>query len=58
MTRVGFEQQKYRVHEDEEFIAPVLKLDKPSDCCIIVRAMLKDISAEGEFCSMLLHIFD
>ena len=51
VTRVGFDRRIYRVHEDEEFIAPVLTLDKPADCCVIVRAMLRGMTAESEFCS-------
>ena len=60
MTRVGFDQRMYRVHEDEEYIAPILTLDKPAKCCIIVRAVLQNATAEGEFvpCCYIYLIFD
>ena len=54
VTRVGFDRRIYRVDEDEEYIAPVLTLDKPADCCVIIRAVLRGMTAESEFCSMFL----
>ena len=57
-TGVGFSEKVYRVHEDEGSISPALVLDKALNCCINIRAVLrnktgliKNKTADGKLCS-------
>ena len=49
MTNAYFDKTSITVDEDIGTISPVLKLDKPSPCCITVLVELKDQTATGEF---------
>ena len=49
MINIRFDKTSYTVDEDIGSISPVLKLDKPSPCCITVLVELTERTATGEF---------
>ena len=42
-----FDKKVYEVHENGDKIAPMLMLNKPSTCCINIRAELTNMSANA-----------
>ena len=46
---VGFEQSLYIIKEDNTSFMPMMELDRPSPCCITIRAKLVDYNSTGEF---------
>ena len=45
----GFEQSVYIIEEDNTSFMPMMVLDKPSPCCITIRAKLVNYNSTGGF---------
>ena len=57
-----FDKSSYTVKEDEGTVVPVLKLDKPSPCCITVYVELTSgttcSDATGKHCDFINYKYD
>ena len=56
--KVHFDEARMNVVEGIDFnrTAPKLLLDKPSPCCIVIRAELVDDTAVGELCNVRMYV--
>lgn len=58
MIYIRFDKTSYTVDEDVGSISPLLKLDRPSPCCISVLVELTERTATGEFGVVIIETFD